>query len=124
MICLNYKRFKVHFINQQAILFNEQKNLATTVGESEYIAVLSTWLERNLQLFSASNTGVNVKKILLYGDRSYIDQLCSQIKQITGIETLLINPFNRVVNRKKAQGVDNASCYVLATGIATREVQS
>ena len=68
--------------------------------------------------------GVNVKKILLYGDRSYIDQLCSQIKQITGIETLLINPFDRVVNRKKAQGVDNASCYVLATGIATREVQS
>ncbi|WP_192877923.1 type IV pilus biogenesis protein PilM [Fastidiosibacter lacustris] len=121
LVCLNYKRFKIHIFDNDNIYLAEHKSVSASLNEEDYLNTLSAWLIRNLQMFDVSNKGKKLERLMLYGDRVEIDNLTQVVKDFTGLEAIMINPFTHLLNMNQAQQIKHGAGYVLTVGLATRE---
>ena len=121
LICLNYKRFKLHILDNNEIYVAEHKSISAGMSEGEYLNTLSAWLMRNLQMFEVSNRGKKLEKISLYGDRVEIENITQALKEIAQLEVTIINPFSQLTNANKTSNIQHQSSYLLTVALATRQ---
>lgn len=118
---LNTYSYSVYFLNQQETYFSEQKNLLGSLSNDVYLTTLMPWLVRNIQMFEVGYSRLTLCKVLLYGEKAAIEDLQLRLAQQIGKTLEVVNPFQYLINGEQ-KTTDNPSSYLLAVGLATREV--
>ncbi|WP_440993866.1 type IV pilus biogenesis protein PilM [Cysteiniphilum litorale] len=120
LICLNFKRFKLHILDENQIYLSEQKTISAGLSEAEYLNALNAWLMRNMQMFEVSNRGKKPQKIVLYGDRVEIDNIIASFKDMMQLDVMVLDPFAHLGNPQAAANITHKASYLLTIALATR----
>ncbi|WP_440617198.1 type IV pilus biogenesis protein PilM [Cysteiniphilum sp. 6C5] len=120
LICLNFKRFKLHILDENQIYLSEQKTISGGLSEAEYLNALNAWLMRNMQMFEVSNRGKKLKKIVLYGDRVEIENIIVSFKEMMQLDVVILDPFAHLENSQVAADIEHKASYLLTIALATR----
>ncbi|WP_119327717.1 type IV pilus biogenesis protein PilM [Cysteiniphilum halobium] len=120
LICLNFKRFKLHILDENQIYFSEQKTISAGLSEAEYLNAVNAWLMRNMQMFEVSNRGKKPQKIVLYGDHVEIDNIIVSFKEMMQLDVTILDPFTQLNNAQVALDIKHKASYLLTIALATR----
>ncbi|WP_440683378.1 type IV pilus biogenesis protein PilM [Cysteiniphilum halobium] len=120
LICLNFKRFKLHILDENQIYFSEQKTISAGLSEAEYLNALNAWLMRNMQMFEVSNRGKKPQKIVLYGDHVEINNIIVSFKEMMQLDVTILDPFTQLNNAQVALDIKHKASYLLTIALATR----
>ncbi|WP_018299042.1 type IV pilus biogenesis protein PilM [Fangia hongkongensis] len=121
LVGLNTFSYKIHFLDENEIYFNDQKALGVNLNDEEYINSLIPWFARNIQMFEVGHSDIQLKRLFLYGERVEIERLIDNLKEQTEIEIEILDPFKHIsLNNKTLPQCPES--YVLTLALATREV--
>ena len=122
MIGLNTGSYKIHFLTQDAVYFSNQKSLENLDGDEDYLNAMLPWLSRNIQMFQVEHKNRAFNNILIYGDKAEIASLENRIAVHTSMNADVINPFENIAHDQGITKIKHPASYVLALGLATREI--